>query len=111
VEAQNGVVASVSLSLRRVEEGAGEDLSFAGVPLEALEPDDLIELLGRPAARFVVLGDMIFAWYLVPPLQAGEGGGLRLAETITVTASFSKSSRRLQSLRVKVPPRQTESHD
>jgi len=100
----DNVITSVTLTLNKWTVAGGDgDVEFGGAKIEDLEPDDLIELFGKPAARFVVLGNKIFAWFLLPPIKTEEGIQFNLARTMEVTAKFNKSDGRLRKLSVKVP--------
>ena len=104
ISSSNNVITSVTLTLSKwaVTDNSGE-IAFGGTRLEDLEPDDLIELFGKPAARFVVLNNKVFAWFLLPPLKTEEGIQFNLARTMEVTAKFNKSDGHLHKLSVKVP--------
>jgi hypothetical protein len=104
IVAEDNIITSVTLTFNQwtgdISDG---DVRFGGIGLENLEPDDLIELFGKPAARFVVLNNKVFAWFLLPPLKTEEGVQFDLSRTMEVTANFNKGDGRLRKLSVKVP--------
>ena len=104
VTAEDNVITLVTLTLYQWADGTGDrDLRFGGIELEEMEPEYLIELFGKPAARFVVLNNKVFAWFLLPPFKTEEGVQFDLSRTMEVTANFNKSDGRLRKLSVKVP--------
>lgn len=109
ISSSDNIITSVTLTLSKwADTESGGDVEFGGTKLEDLEPDDLIGLFGKPAARFVVLGNKIFAWFLLPPIKTEEGIQFNLARTMEVTAKFNKSDGRLRKLSVKVPKQSTQ---
>lgn|GEM_PF-2417847 len=104
VMAEDNVITLVTLTLHQWADGTSDgDLRFGGIELEEMEPEYLIELFGKPAARFIVLNNKVFAWFLLPPFKTEEGVQFDLSRTMEVTANFSKSDGRLRKLSVKVP--------
>lgn len=101
--AYNNAITGVTIRLFGADDNEPVDLEFAGALLEDLEPDDLTDRFGKPAARFVILGNKVFAWYLLPPVKTKEGYKLDLGGTMQVTARFSKAGGELRTLSVKVP--------
>lgn len=101
--AYNNAITGVTIKLYGTGDNEPVNLEFAGALLEDLEPDDLTDRFGRPAARFVILGNKVFAWYLLPPVKAGKGYKFDLGDTMQVTARFSKVGGELRTLSVKVP--------
>ena len=108
ISCYDNVITSVTLTLNSwADAGSMSDIEFGGTKLENLAPDDLIGLFGKPAARFVVLNNKVFAWFLLPPIKTEEGIQFNLARTMEVTAKFNKSDGRLHKLSVKVPNQAT----
>lgn len=104
ISSYDNVITSVTLTLSNLADTSNEgDIEFGGTKLEDLKADDLIDLFGKPAARFVVLNNKVFAWFLLPPIKTEEGIQFNLARTMEVTAKFNKGDGRLHKLSVKVP--------
>jgi len=104
IRSSNNVITTVTLTLSKwTDTDNSTDIEFGGTKLEDLEPDDLIGLFGKPAARFVVLNNKVFAWFLLPPIKTEEGIQFNLERTMEVTAKFNKSDGHLHKLSVKVP--------
>jgi hypothetical protein len=103
--AVNDVITAVTLTLdgQQAKTAEGEDVKFGGTKLDELEPGDLVGLFGKPAARFVVLDNKVFAWFLLPPLKTDQGVQFDLSRTMEITANFNKGDGRLRKLSVKVP--------
>jgi len=104
--AYNNTITTVTIKLFGKDDDP-VDLWFAGSTLDELKPDDLIERFGKPAARFVILGNKVFAWYLLPPVKSKEGYKLDLGSAMQVTARFSKTDGELRTLSLKVPYKET----
>jgi hypothetical protein len=102
IKSDEDVITDVSLELGQSHYGVSPGVSFGGVSADGLEPSDLIRELGRPAARMVLLGNKVYAWYIIPPLRHNKAENAGFRGSAAVTAKFDSNSGRLNLLNVRV---------
>jgi hypothetical protein len=102
IKSDEGVITDVSLELDESQFGVAPGVSFGGVSADALEPSDLIGGLGQPAARIMLLGNKVYAWYIIPPLKHNKAESAGFKGSATVTAKFDSNTGRLNLLNVRV---------
>lgn len=102
IKSDEDVITDVSLELGQSHNGAAPGVSFGGISADALEPSDLIGDLGRPAARMVLFGNKVYAWYIIPPLRHNKAESAGFKGSAAVTAKFDSNTGRLSLLNVRV---------
>jgi hypothetical protein len=100
ITADEDIIHEVVVDLSDARGITASGVFFSEISVEKLQPQRIMDQIGKPAARFLLLGDKVYSWYLIPLFKKDPVSNVKLTGSVRLTAKFTSGRGKLRVLNV-----------